>query len=93
MKYEPLHLRLLQAPISGLLCESKESDLHGRNATAPSDSGMTESLLSSFYCFWTIVREKFVLIHVFSVLLLAHETGEIAAEEKYLIYTLEKTLL
>lgn len=34
-----------------------------------------------------------VFIHVLSVLLLAYETVETTAEEKYLIYTLGKALL
>lgn len=49
--------------------------------------------LVQLYCFWTKVRQNLILIHVFSGLLLAHETVESTAEEKYLIYILEKALL
>lgn len=49
--------------------------------------------LVQLYCSWTKVRQNLILIHVFSVLLLAYETVESIAEEKHLIYTLEKALL
>lgn len=75
-----------------LLYERKESDLHRKSTAAPWDGGMRELVLS-LYCFWTKIRQNFILIHVFSVLLLAYETVESTAEEKYLIYTLEKALL
>lgn len=94
MKYESLHPCLLQAPISGLLCESKSQTCKGRTPLPQQTVGWQNCSCPAFIAFgqWS-GKSLFILIHVFSVLLLAHETEETAAEEKYLIYTMEKTLL